>query len=152
MQAVSNKEHALVEFAEAASAARAVRELTDDKNWRSGLRVKHVLAAPPGGKEAKLAAAKEKATLKAAKMLEELQLQAEGAEVEGTAAAASGADEGGAVEGGEENAGKARQTREEVEALVAAGKLYATVRTQLCKAFSQVWILHDISFLRHVCD
>jgi hypothetical protein len=150
MQAVSNKEHALVEFAEVASAVRAVRELTDDKNWRSGLRVKHMLAVPPGSKEAKLAAAKQKATLKAAKLLEELQLQAEGAEG-GTPAGASGADEGGAVEAGEVKAAKARQTREEVEALVAAGKLYATVRTQLCKAFSQVWMPHDISFTVTFC-
>lgn len=142
-----------MEFAEVASAARAVRELTDDKNWRSGLRVKHVLAAAAagGGKEAKLAAAKEKATLKAAKLLEELQLQAEGAEEAAAGASSggsSGAGEGGApAKGGEGKVGKARQTREEVEALVAAGKLYATVRTQLCPKFSQVWMPQPHSML-----
>ena len=40
---VSHKFHAVVEFAELAGAEAAVKELTDNTNWRTGLRVKPLL-------------------------------------------------------------------------------------------------------------
>jgi hypothetical protein len=83
------------------------------------------------GKDAKLAAAKEKATLKAAKLLEEVLAVGE-AEAGGKPRKTREEVEALVV------SGKPRKTREEVEALVVSGKLYATVRTQLCKPFSQV--------------
>ena len=39
----AHKVHAVVEFAELAGAEAAVKELTDNSNWRTGLRVKPLL-------------------------------------------------------------------------------------------------------------
>ncbi|ERN10118.1 la-related protein 6C [Amborella trichopoda] len=44
---VSNKLHALVEFETVEQAEKAVAELNNEKNWRSGLRVRHLLRRSP---------------------------------------------------------------------------------------------------------